>query len=126
MSTVRAPRRQSPATVRWQARQRRRCPLLSVPSSSLPPSSHVRDPTPLRCCQRPPGAVMLALRSASPTLSACSRPSVLRSEEHTSELQSLMRISYAVFCLNTKKHVKQHTSRHNYYKQNISKRTVKT
>src|SRR3546814_1042290 len=26
-----------------------------------------------------------------------------RSEEHTSELQSLMRISYAVFCLNKKK-----------------------
>src|SRR3546814_5303692 len=26
----------------------------------------------------------------------------VRSEEHTSELQSLMRISYAVFCLNTK------------------------
>src|SRR3546814_3779976 len=31
-----------------------------------------------------------------------------RSEEHTSELQSLMRISYAVFCLKKKKHyVKQ-------------------
>src|SRR3546814_7033522 len=28
----------------------------------------------------------------------------IRSEEHTSELQSLMRISYAVFCLNKKKH----------------------
>src|SRR3546814_3287379 len=28
----------------------------------------------------------------------------LRSEEHTSELQSLMRISYAVFCLKNKKH----------------------
>src|SRR3546814_1365355 len=27
----------------------------------------------------------------------------IRSEEHTSELQSLMRISYAVFCLNKKK-----------------------
>src|SRR3546814_3245260 len=27
-----------------------------------------------------------------------------RSEEHTSELQSLMRISYAVFCLTKKKH----------------------
>src|SRR3546814_4240168 len=27
----------------------------------------------------------------------------LRSEEHTSELQSLMRISYAVFCLNKKR-----------------------
>src|SRR3546814_1217525 len=30
----------------------------------------------------------------------------LRSEEHTSELQSLMRISYAVFCLKKKKHNK--------------------
>src|SRR3546814_9292260 len=29
---------------------------------------------------------------------------VPRSEEHTSELQSLMRISYAVFCLKKKKH----------------------
>src|SRR3546814_3434916 len=29
--------------------------------------------------------------------------SLLRSEEHTSELQSLMRISYAVFCLKKKK-----------------------
>src|SRR3546814_5072062 len=29
---------------------------------------------------------------------------VRRSEEHTSELQSLMRISYAVFCLKKKKH----------------------
>src|SRR3546814_4223662 len=29
-----------------------------------------------------------------------------RSEEHTSELQSLMRISYAVFCLKQKKHTK--------------------
>src|SRR3546814_4401766 len=28
----------------------------------------------------------------------------VRSEEHTSELQSLMRISYAVFCLKKKKH----------------------
>src|SRR3546814_2287240 len=32
-----------------------------------------------------------------------------RSEEHTSELQSLMRISYAVFCL-TKKTTQHHTS----------------
>src|SRR3546814_12220110 len=30
-----------------------------------------------------------------------------RSEEHTSELQSLMRISYAVFCLKKKKHLRQ-------------------
>src|SRR3546814_4733969 len=40
-----------------------------------------------------------------------------RSEEHTSELQSLMRISYAVFCLNKKKK----TAR-----QEISKRQHKT
>src|SRR3546814_2075456 len=31
--------------------------------------------------------------------------SYLRSEEHTSELQSLMRISYAVFCLKKKNHI---------------------
>src|SRR3546814_2957198 len=36
------------------------------------------------------------------TDSSSSRP-VRRSEEHTSELQSLMRISYAVFCLKKKK-----------------------
>src|SRR3546814_12045874 len=33
-----------------------------------------------------------------------------RSEEHTSELQSLMRISYAVFCLKKKTHIQ-----HSYY-----------
>src|SRR3546814_5317575 len=32
----------------------------------------------------------------------CGERSGIRSEEHTSELQSLMRISYAVFCLNKK------------------------
>src|SRR3546814_1398054 len=36
------------------------------------------------------------------------RDHVARSEEHTSELQSLMRISYAVFCLKNKK--LQHTN----------------
>src|SRR3546814_6835416 len=36
--------------------------------------------------------------------SAKLRGDLPRSEEHTSELQSLMRISYAVFCLKKKKH----------------------
>src|SRR3546814_8307603 len=45
-----------------------------------------------------------AIGRASPTISK-------RSEEHTSELQSLMRISYAVFCLKKKK------KRHEYIKQ---------
>src|SRR3546814_4905286 len=36
-----------------------------------------------------------------------------RSEEHTSELQSLMRISYAVFCLKKKKQKNQHNAGYN-------------
>src|SRR3546814_7975176 len=44
------------------------------------------------------------LRPTRPTFSpGLSVTEVLRSEEHTSELQSLMRISYAVFCLKKKK-----------------------
>src|SRR3546814_3483207 len=42
-----------------------------------------------------------------------------RSEEHTSELQSLMRISYAVFCLKKKKHSK--VLAHNAKRYNITK-----
>src|SRR3546814_9310198 len=40
--------------------------------------------------------------------------SLIRSEEHTSELQSLMRISYAVFCLQKKNDIthKEYTSHH--------------
>src|SRR3546814_9317705 len=37
----------------------------------------------------------------------------VRSEEHTSELQSLMRISYAVFCLKKKKNKQQTQDRNN-------------
>src|SRR3546814_4859209 len=40
--------------------------------------------------------------------SVASDGSTARSEEHTSELQSLMRISYAVFCLKKKKIQHQH------------------
>src|SRR3546814_10420012 len=38
-------------------------------------------------------------------------PLAERSEEHTSELQSLMRISYAVFCLKKKTHTHEPTSK---------------
>src|SRR3546814_7962474 len=43
-------------------------------------------------------------RASSSGLTAISAPAITirRSEEHTSELQSLMRISYAVFCLKQK------------------------
>src|SRR3546814_2061992 len=51
-----------------------------------------------------------------------------RSEEHTSELQSLMRISYAVFCLKKKhKHKKQQTItivHHNINKQSTIKQSL--
>src|SRR3546814_9005864 len=54
----------------------------------------------------------------------------VRSEEHTSELQSLMRISYAVFCLKKKKYTKQRhhttlqTSIHQHTKQQIEITTL--
>src|SRR3546814_1033747 len=48
----------------------------------------------------------------------CSRP--MRSEEHTSELQSLMRISYAVFCL--KKKTKQKNTKTQQHHQKQTKR----
>src|SRR3546814_8764119 len=41
-----------------------------------------------------------------------------RSEEHTSELQSLMRISYAVFCLKKKKQKKIGNTHHNKHRIN--------
>src|SRR3546814_5964754 len=45
------------------------------------------------------------MRSGRRRSAACSRSlAETRSEEHTSELQSLMRISYAVFCLKKKNH----------------------
>src|SRR3546814_4727661 len=49
------------------------------------------------CRQSPPDVVLLDWNM--PVMSGMD----FRSEEHTSELQSLMRISYAVFCLKKKK-----------------------
>src|SRR3546814_4640278 len=46
--------------------------------------------------------------SSPPLATIASSFAIARSEEHTSELQSLMRISYAVFCLKKKK--KEHTT----------------
>src|SRR3546814_16843791 len=51
---------------------------------------------------RPIPQAMIATAAAS-SVEALPRLSGERSEEHTSELQSLMRISYAVFCLKKKK-----------------------
>src|SRR3546814_7567477 len=55
---------------------------------------HMRDSQAARPC-------IMSWLSCAPSL--LSGTGLSRSEEHTSELQSLMRISYAVFCLKKKK-----------------------
>src|SRR3546814_4383428 len=55
-----------------------------------------------------PQSVPAWMRAGSPTASAARPSRSARSEEHTSELQSPMRISYAVFCL--KQNTQCHTS----------------
>src|SRR3546814_1523655 len=60
-----------------------------------------------RDIRRPPSSLRGAVRRSN------RQPSTMqRSEEHTSELQSLMRISYAVFCLK-KKNTTKNTNTHN-------------
>src|SRR3546814_9097622 len=49
-----------------------------------------------------------------------------RSEEHTSELQSLMRISYAVFCLKKQMRTTQLTKMHNTHKKKPQPGQTKT
>src|SRR3546814_5744539 len=50
-------------------------------------------------CRKPDGCRRLRLLKDAPRQCAGERAQIIRSEEHTSELQSLMRNSYAVFCL---------------------------
>src|SRR3546814_9638706 len=64
-------------------------------------SARIRDVL-LHPCHRLGGGHGTRLRDIKPRLFGSSPCRVHRSEEHTSELQSLMRISYAVFCLKKK------------------------
>src|SRR3546814_10783531 len=89
-------------------------PLEAWRSSSIPESAS-------KVCGQPaalsPCWMKAAKRSRSTTGLSFTCTWIRRSEEHTSELQSLMRISYAVFCLKKKKtDIKQLTSK---YKQHI-------
>src|SRR3546814_1551194 len=70
--------------------------------------SRTRRPAPCSCMRRRCSAPMsgTCFRRFACRQSSCIAG---RSEEHTSELQSLMRISYAVFCLNKKKKKKNTT-----------------
>src|SRR3546814_1828573 len=55
-------------------------------------------PGPVGACKQVAGALGVVQQFGG-------RRAAVRSEEHTSELQSLMRISYAVFCLKKKKKI---------------------
>src|SRR3546814_1429060 len=70
-----------------------------------------------RCCHSKSTAERSGARPSVCNPLALSR-SAVRSEEHTSELQSLMRISYAVFCLKKKIRLKHQTSLIRIYTQN--------
>src|SRR3546814_8232971 len=63
--------------------------------------------------RRPPGRTPRHRRRPSSARRSAAgwdyQPCRRRTEEHTSELQSLMRISYAVFCLKKKKSKRKHT-----------------
>src|SRR3546814_5298760 len=90
--------------------------------------------SPVRMCElvRPTGSNRMQLADLGHThWSAIDRDSFRafweaevaeRSEEHTSELQSLMRISYAVFCLKKKKD--RHIQAHGNRERKIRKRRI--
>src|SRR3546814_1812100 len=112
----------------WQGSPRRAAPTASkVPMVTLTVSSvsasssdvHARPPadngrsTAIPSADREIDACLV--RSCQPVSAVSRLPKPtdgIRSEEHTSELQSLMRISYAVFCLKKKKkHQKTHNKK---------------
>src|SRR3546814_3398515 len=74
-------------------------PLTSA--SVCPGASVIPSRTPSILTTPPTGVRIVTTLWTRPLRSVAA---IWRSEEHTSELQSLMRISYAVFCLKQKKH----------------------
>src|SRR3546814_5407641 len=88
-----------------RGRQRSACPPASVPSRPLRPDAERRVVTaaqaPFQGCCRGTGSARFPAVKSEPQWRRLLP--LHRSEEHTSELQSLMRISYAVFCLKKKK-----------------------
>src|SRR3546814_2299278 len=81
------------------------------PLSPSPPN----DPNLRGGIRRP--AIFSPLQEARPSRRASSFQETphVRSEEHTSELQSLMRISYAVFCLKKKTPIPRHIYYTNHF-----------
>src|SRR3546814_9516949 len=80
-------------------------PCFPVVTCLLPCTTRQISGRKISCC-RPLGAVARTVKRPGTGVGA------IRSEEHTSELQSLMRISYAVFCLKKKKTNNKTTQKH--------------
>src|SRR3546814_8000317 len=81
-----------------------------------------KDQVALRCRrERPPQPANIDVNRSTPHI----RLLWPRSEEHTSELQSLMRTSYAVFCMQNK-NTRQHASSHNEHthKTDVTKASI--
>src|SRR3546814_2382355 len=87
---------------------------VGTPALWVTPSSCIRSH---RTC----ASLVAEKTSFAPTVAA---KLVFRSEEHTSELQSLMRISYAVFCLKKKKKDNNNTTDKPTITQNTTTTTI--
>src|SRR3546814_6859301 len=86
-------------------------------SAGLPPLAPITFHVRLLRDRLPSRLTLVTHRhSVLPRRARPGRRAVHRSEEHTSELQSLMRISYAVFCLKKKKH-KQKKQKQSHIRQ---------
>src|SRR3546814_1780748 len=94
------------------------CPLLpwrlSISSSGSYAHPYASSCAPYSTYSSVESSSMACTTSHAMARSSSSVRNLHRSEEHTSELQSLMRISYAVFCLKTKKQATQ-TQHNNKY-----------
>src|SRR3546814_1729706 len=112
----------------------RRCASVSANSRSAKPSASLRSMRPFSKARRvnSPGrasrkrsscesAAKTAFTTALPPCKwSSAKSSPVRSEEHTSELQSLMRNSYAVFCLKKKKCKKQNLDNRKSFDQQLN------
>src|SRR3546814_8076481 len=94
---------------RWRSHERVRRPYVSQEDTPCTRHSPINSPGSISPVSR---LDPLPYRQAiSRSVRRSSKPSK-RSEEHTSELQSLMRISYAVFCLKKKTKYTNHNLYH--------------
>src|SRR3546814_9211446 len=122
---VRQPLERNTSSVRWATPAM--ATLVGSPLGSTPTRSSTSFDAPSPRGSDTPGRTWndgdVERERAPPAPCSCElpsspMPSSWRSEEHTSELQSLMRISYAVFCLKKKKLKHKHqTQNHTHIHQ---------